>query len=106
MDMQVTLENKEIRGITLKLFWGIISSVILIVSSTIWTYADLKSSSKLGNLLTMQNITEISNLKTDMKDDVREKNIRLTAIELGQRQLDIRLTILETKLGIETPFKK
>lgn len=82
-----TLEQKELRGITLKQAFTYLISVIGIVSTVVITYQRIMS--KLE--------------KIDDKDQLRVVQIQTNKLEIEKlsadlRNLELRITILETKI--------
>lgn len=99
--MNIPLESKEIKGVTLKLVYLICGGIIGIVFTVTLCYANLKETIHDGNNLSVQNNTQLGMITKSIADDAKEKNARITTLELQQAEIRIEIKMLERKLGMD-----
>ncbi len=104
--MTVSIEQKEIRGVTLKFFYTAITVIISITAAVVLTYINLRDGQNETRKIIQATSVTVENVKDEFQRQQRLQDDRITTIEQMQRQTDIRLTIMETKMGISNPFDK
>lgn len=86
-----TIENKEIRGLSLRIIIVAISAIVTFVTTAAFFVGSIKSEISSNRELLMQ-------IQAANHEDKRISDIRLKEVEQNQRTTDIRLTILETQV--------
>lgn len=99
-----TLENMQIKGLTVKLLWAIFSATIALSLGGGISYANLKNSVKNGTEQAIKNNADISLLTIETRNNLEKVKAEIESLRDQNRLLNIRLTMVEDKLGIKNPF--
>lgn len=98
------IENKEIRGVTLKLFYAIFASLIIGTSTATFYYFNLRQGQKdNGNSIQVTN-ESIKVIVEEAKERTREQKLQNDSFQEQLEQLKIQTVIIETRLGIQSPY--
>lgn len=92
--MSHELQNKEIRGLTLRQLIGLIIGVAAVVTMYFDTRSNINDSQRIGN----DNRELLNQIIETHKEEKKFNDIKISSLEQGQRTTDIRLTIIETEL--------
>lgn len=92
--MEVELSKKELRGLNLRLIIQISGFIITACS----LYYGIKMELNSMREQTSVNKELLMDIKKNAQDNQRVNNDRMTVIEQASRQLDIRMTIIETEM--------
>lgn len=89
--MEMNIENKEIRGITMRLIWAGFTGVAAIVATVLITYFNLKG--QFGDVNKTDTIQDmiINNIQTQQEIQalqIKEVNIRLNDLEYRTKFLE------------------
>lgn len=99
-----TLENMQIKGLTVKLLWAIFTATVTLSVGGGIFYANLKNSVRNGTEQSIKNNADITLLTIETRTDSEKIRAQIDALRNQNRALNIRLTIIEKKLKIENPF--
>ena len=95
MEINKPLEERTIPGVTVKQLWKLGVAIVAILS---FVFVMLKRISDAESV-SQDNNAILKEMQQERKESERINNIRLTNIELDQREAKIRLTNLESKMS-------
>jgi hypothetical protein len=91
----VPLNERTIPGIT----WKQVVAFVIVIVTGVGVYFSVREMAKKAYEQSVENGRVLNEIQSDRKESERLNNIRLTNIELDQREAKIRLTNLETDLN-------
>lgn len=97
------ITSRHITGITWKQIWAVAVFLVSVTGYSVYRIAQAEAVSQQNNNLLHEMVADRKQIEIDRKDYERMQNIRLTNIELDQREAKIRLTVLEARLINKPP---
>lgn len=100
------IEHQQIRGITVKLLITVIIHIIVATSLATFYYLKLQQGqTEMGHRIETTNAT-LQAVVGDVKENMRLQKLQNDAFQQQLEESKIQIVIIETKLGIQSPYTK